>query len=221
LYRNDVFVKAFYPNRAKYRHMPHPPIEVDDYIGASFSEAKFNSRDAERIKDALAYVALHGLNKLPFKHKIRVGLVMFKHRMSYDELVDLWNKYVGMWGAKLMVFKFKAYKDGKLVASKMFGQSTEFSLKARANKNVLLNADTYDVARVEIGLFDQYETLCNYSTLPLFIKTRGPIQIIGPSIITLNGGRISVYVRSLKQRGKAALEISGEEYGAKVEFEVK
>ena len=221
LYRNDVFVKAFYPNRAKYRHMPHPPIEVDDYIGASFSEAKFNSRDAERIKDALAYVALHGLNKLPFKHKIRVGLVMFKHRMSYDELVDLWNKYVAMWGAKLMVFKFKAYKDGKLVASKMFGQSTEFSLKARANKNVLLNADTYDVARVEIGLFDQYETLCNYSTLPLFIKTRGPIQIIGPSIITLNGGRISVYVRSLKQRGKAALEISSEEYGAKVEFEVK
>ncbi|HOH68505.1 MAG TPA: hypothetical protein PLX93_04240, partial [Bacilli bacterium] len=102
-----------------------------------------------------------------------------------------------------------------------FGQSTEFSLKARANKNVLLNADTYDVARVEIGLFDQYETPCNYSTLPLFIKTRGPIQIIGPSIITLNGGRISVYVRSLKQRGKAALEISGEEYGAKVEFEVK
>ena len=221
LYRNDVFVKAFYPNRAKYRYMPHPIIEVDDYIGASFSETQFKTRDAERIKDALSYVALHGLNKLPFKHKIRVGLVMFKHKMSYDDLVDLWNKYVGMWGNKLMVFKFKAYKDGKLMASKMFGQSTEFSLKAKVNKNALFNDSTYDVARVEIGLYDQYETLCNYSDLPLTLKAKGPIQVIGPSVVPLYGGRVSVYVRSLKGRGKATLEIEGGEYQSKVEFIVK
>ncbi|MFA5762399.1 MAG: glycoside hydrolase family 2 TIM barrel-domain containing protein [Bacilli bacterium] len=221
LYRNDVFVKAFYPNRAKYRYMPHPIIEVDDYIGASFSEAQFKTRDAERIKDALAYVALNGLNKLPFKHKLRVGLVMFKHKMSYDDLVELWNKYVGMWGNKLMVFKFKAYKDGKFIASKMFGQSTDFTLKAKTNKHILVNDATYDVARVEIALYDQYETNCNYSTLPLTFTTKGPIQVLGPAVVPLYGGKISVYVRSLRGKGKALLEIDGNEYNAKVDFEVK
>lgn len=221
LYRNDTFVKAFYPNRAKYRYMPHPIIEVDDYIGASFSEAKFNNRDAERIKAALSYVALHGLNKLPFKHKIRIGLVMFKNKMSYDDLVELWNKYVATWGNKLTVFQFKAYKDGKLMASKMFGQSTDFTLQAVASKNKLVNDETYDVARVEIALYDQYQTICTYANLPLSLKTKGPIQIIGPNIVPLYGGRISVYVRSLKGKGKASLEIQSDEYQTQVEFEVK
>ncbi|NCA95554.1 MAG: glycoside hydrolase family 2 protein [Methanomicrobia archaeon] len=221
LYRNDTFVKAFYPNRSKYRYMKHPIIEVDDYIGASFSEAKFKTRDAERIKDALSYVALNGLNKLPFKHKFRIGLVMLKHHMSYDDLVELWNKYVATWGNKLTVFKFNAFKDGKLMASKMFGQSTEFTLVAKANKTTLLNEDTYDVARVEIALFDQYQTLCSYASLPLTFKTKGPIQVLGPSIVPLYGGRISVYVRSLKGQGKATLEILSDENKAKVDFEVK
>ncbi|NCA97047.1 MAG: glycoside hydrolase family 2 protein [Bacteroidia bacterium] len=221
LYRNDSFVKAFYPNRAKYPHMNHPIIEVDDYIGASFSEAKFNSRDGERIKDALSYVALNGLNKLPFKHKFRLGLVMFKHKMTYEDLVELWNKYVAVWGNKLMVFTFKAYKDGKLMATKMFGQSTEFTLKATPNKNLLVNADTYDVARVEIALLDQYQTICGYSSLPITLKCQGPIKVIGPSVVPLYGGRMSVYVRSLVGKGKASLEIIADDHHAKVEFIVK
>jgi beta-galactosidase len=221
LYRNDTFVKAFYPNRAKYRYMPHPIIEIDDYIGASFSEERFKSKDAGRIKDALSYVALNGLNKLPFKHKLRVGLVMFKHKMSYDDLVELWNKYVGTWGNKLTVFQFKAYKDGKLMASKMFGQSTEFSLSSKANKSILTNDETYDVARVEIALFDQYKTLCNYASLPLTFKCQGPIAVLGPTTVPLYGGRMSVYVRSLKGKGKATLHIQSDDYQSKVEFEVK
>lgn len=221
LYRNDAFVKAFYPNRSKYPNMNHPIIEVDDYIGASFSEAKFNTRDGERIKDALSYVALHGLNKLPFKHKLRLGLVMFKHKMAYEDLVELWNKYVAVWGNKLMVFTFKAYKDGKLVASKMFGQSTEFTLKTTASKTILIDDTTYDVARVEIALMDQYQTVCSYSSLPLTFKTKGPIQVIGPTVVPLYGGRMSVYIRSTLGKGKATLDIITDDYQAKVDFVVK
>ncbi|MFA5421914.1 MAG: glycoside hydrolase family 2 TIM barrel-domain containing protein [Bacilli bacterium] len=221
LYRNDTFVKAFYPNRAKYRYMPHPIIEVDDYIGASFSEERFKGKDANRIKDALAYVALNGLNKLPFRHKFRLGLVMFKHRMTYEDLVELWNKYVATWGNKLTVFKFKAYKGGQLMATKMFGQSTEFTLKAQPNKVILHNDASYDVARVEVALYDQYGTLCNYSALPLSLKCKGPIQVIGPHSVPLYGGQMSIYARSVKGKGKALLEISADAYNAKVEFEVQ
>jgi beta-galactosidase len=221
LYRNESFVKAFYPNRSKYPYMEHPPIEVDDYIGASFEEKHFNPRDAERIKEALSYVALHGLNKLPFKHKFRIGLVMLRHKMKYEDLVDLWNKYVATWGNKLTVFAFKAYKDGKLMASKMFGQSTEFTLQVNPSKVLLVNEATYDVSRVEITLRDQYQTVCTYSSLPLSLKTTGPIQVIGPTTLPLYGGRIAVYVRSLKGRGKATLSIGSDVYNAQVDFIVK
>jgi len=221
LYRNDAYVATFYPNRLKYPHMKHPLVEIDDYIGASFQEARFKAKDASRIKDALAYVALHGLNKLPFKHKVRVGLVMLRHKMKYEDLVDLWNKYVASWGNKLTVFQFKAYRGGALVATKMMGQSTEFVLKAKASKDILHNAETYDVARIEISLVDQYDTICAYSSLPLTLKAKGPIRVIGPSIVPLYAGRISVYVRSLEGKGKAALEISSDVNGAKIEFEVR
>lgn len=220
LYRNDTFIKTFYPNREDFPYLKHPPIIIDDYIGASFNEAKFKEKDASKIKEALNYVSLNGLNKLPFKHKFRIGLLMLKHKMKYDDLVNLWNKYVSIWGSKLTVFNIKAYKNNKLVKSKMYGPSTEANLIVQANKVKLFNHETYDVSRVYLKLVDEYENICTYKSEVLEVKVDGLIDVLGPKTLPFHAGQLSLYVRSLKGVGHGTLTLKAGEHLSIIKFEV-
>ena len=52
-----------------------------------------------------------------------------------------------------------------------------------------------------------------YSTEIINIETEGPIEIIGPSQLTLTGGSVGFWVKSNDQTGKAQVKISNQYYG--------
>ena len=48
---------------------------------------------------------------------------MLKYKASYDDLVDLFNRYVATWGGEARTFTFKGYKNGECVIQKELGEN--------------------------------------------------------------------------------------------------
>ena len=69
---------------------------------------------------------------------------------------------------------------------------------------------------------DEWENLLPYCMEPLKIGVEGPIELIGPDLVSLKGGMTGVYVRSTGTPGAATLTLSNPQLGeVKIPFAVK
>ncbi len=65
----------------------------------------------------------------------------------------------------------------------------------------MINEDTYDTLRVRVNHVDLFKNTLQYSTRIVNIKVSGPIELVGPENQVLNGGQISLYFNSKKEKG--------------------
>ena len=221
LYKNDEFVAKFVAKHEQFKYMKHPPILVDEIVGATFNEDKFPEKTHLKIASMFSYAAMHGFNHMPLKNTLYLGYMMLRYKVSYTDLVGYWNKYVGAWGGKAKTYKFKGYKDGKMVKEVEVGPSTTFDLRLTPHKEYLINEDTYDTLRVKVEHIDEHGNLMQYSQRILHIETSGPIELIGPEYQTLLGGQLSIYIKSKQQKGVGKIKITSEEFNKELTIEVR
>ena len=70
-------------------------------------------------------------------------------------------------------------------------------------------------------MMSEYNNILHYCNEPLILETTGPIEIIGPKLISLQGGLFGTFVRS-KGIGKATLKIIDTQNNeTNIDFEVK
>jgi beta-galactosidase len=212
LYRNDRFIKKFTPDTKNFPHLPHAPILVDDFIGETFDEPQIKKSDYAGVTKVINEAAQHGSTRLGLPSKLYVATRLAKYHLSFDDLTKIYSKYISNWGEKAAVWTFKGFKNGKQVALKKLGPSTLFHYGSSVSKDHLQNGEVYDVARVSLKKLDQYNTQMAYAFDPIQLEVSGPIALMGPSLISLEGGDISVYLRSLPVTKKtdASLKITGE-----------
>lgn len=196
LYKNDQFVEVFKPDRKDFPHLPHPPIVVNDFVGALANQEGWSKGDTEKLRRAMNYFGQVGIAHAQLSKVLFFLPVLLRHHLSTAELSSLFNKYMGA-NEKAMVYTFRGYREGKEVCLKKDGPSTHFSYRFDVSNQHLMNADTYDVARVAIKLVDEWGSQMHYTHNILSFETHGPIQVLGPSQVALQGGDIAVYVRSL------------------------
>jgi len=77
----------------------------------------FEKPKAELLKKALLSAAKYGLAAMPKAEMLRMGYAMVRYKMTYQDGVDLYGKYVGNWGGAATVWRFDAIKDGEVVAT--------------------------------------------------------------------------------------------------------
>ena len=219
LYKNDEYVGDFYPNKKEYKYVKHPLILIDDIVGKTFKEERFQEKHWARMGKTFSYYAIHGFNKMKLKDSLFLGRMMLKYKMKYDDLVYYWNKHVASWGGIAKKWTFKGYKDNKEVIVKEIGPSKVFDLKVETNRTTLESRDTYDVTRVKVSHVDEYDSLMYYSQRIINIKTEGAIALIGDENQTLLGGQLSIYVRS-KEKGQGKLTLKMDNIEKVIEFEV-
>lgn len=195
-YKNDKFIEVFRPRHDLYPHLPHPPVVIDDFIGALFNEKGISKKDSLKLTKALNLVAVTGLSHLKKRQVLPYLPVLRRNRLSFNDVADLFGKYINSWGEKASYYKVIGYKLGKKVMEKSFGPSRRFEYRFEVSSDHLQNGDTYDVARVGVMLVDQYGTKMPYAHNVISLKTDGPISVIGPTSLSLVGGDVSFYVRS-------------------------
>ena len=133
-----------------------------------------------------------------------------------QKVVELYGKYDSNWGGKANDLTIEAYKGGKLVLSKTVGSFYEYSLCVTPSKTRLRENTSYDVAAVSVIARDQNGAVCPYINKAVTFRTEGVIELIGDSVVALQGGMSGAYVKTTGQTGKGVLYVDD----VKVEFEV-
>ena len=220
LYKNDEFVGKFYPNKKEFKHVKHPLILIDDLVGKTFKEERFQEKHWARMGKTFSYYAIHGFTKMKLKDSLFLARMMLKYHMKYDDLVYYWNKHVASWGGIAKKWTFKGYKDDKEVLVKEIGPSKTFDLKVECPTSVLEPKETYDVIRVKLSHVDEYDSLMFYSQRVIEITTEGPISLIGDNHQALLGGQLSIYIRS-KGKGTAKVKFKMDDIEKEIQLEVK
>ena len=190
MYKNDKFIK-------EYPASDPNPIPVDDLVGdLLITEEGFSKEQADAVKFILNSVAKYGPNHIPVSAMAKVPKLMVKYKMTIRQVTDLYTKYIGNWGENAVQYRFDAVKDGKLVKSIVKAPMTKFLLEAEADHTQLVEDHTYDVALVQIRAISEYGNVLSFANEPVFLETIGPIEIIGPRTIALQGGMFGTYVKS-------------------------
>ncbi|MBQ7737966.1 MAG: glycoside hydrolase family 2 protein [Oscillospiraceae bacterium] len=207
LYKNGEFVAAFTPPRGG---LPHEPVYINDTIGELLEKHEgMPPEQAAVLRKALRSVEQHGMEHLPVEDKARLGWCMVRYGMSLGDGTKLYGKYVGDWGGSVPVWRFDALKDGKVTASaERGGDPKELSLEVRTSHTALHEGNTYDAAAVRIRVLDAHGMTAAYAQLPLRLELEGDAALIGPDLVTAEGGMTGTYVRTVGRPGRARLTVS-------------
>ena len=223
MYKNGRFLKEYVPHNDAFENLKNSPILIDDYIGNAIVENEnYSSKQAELLKRALNHIALYGYGQLPPKILWIAAKCLVLYRMSMDEIVGLYTKYIGDWGGTATEYRFEAVKDGKVVKTVVKTTMNKPSLAVEVSTHILEEKNSYDVAAVRIRAVDEHENTLPYCGEALELSVEGPIELIGPKVIPLRGGMSGTYVKTIGESGKAKLTIFNPQLGeVKVEFEIK
>ena len=207
MYKNDRFLKEYVPQDSSYKHLKHGPILSDDFIGDAVEEGEKDRPAGVRrdLKDALNSVARFGMGNLPKRIYLLAAKLMIFHHMNFGEAVKLYNKYIGDWGGKSTVYRFEAVRDGKVIKTMVKAPASGRHLEALVSSNTLTEGRSYDVAGIRLKAVDDQGNLMPYFQEPVTFTTEGPIRLIGPGLISLQGGMGGTYIRTEGTAGHAAL----------------
>ncbi|MBQ8081924.1 MAG: glycoside hydrolase family 2 protein, partial [Clostridia bacterium] len=189
---------------------PHGPIAVDDIVGQLLeTEEGFDKAKAEMLRECLLAAKKYGLANLPLKDKARMGLAMTLFGMTFEDGVQLYNKYIGNWGNRVISWRYDALKDGEVVASRTCCPSTRLHLEAKVSHDHLIEGDTYDMALIRLRIADEFGNTASYAQLPLRLVLTGPAELVGPTVAVAEGGCTGTLIRTTGGEGPVHLTVVG------------
>ncbi|OQA73398.1 MAG: Beta-galactosidase [Firmicutes bacterium ADurb.Bin248] len=214
LYRNGEYVGAYFPDRAAFPNLPHPPVAIADFIGDRLARNEgLNKRDAERVKRIFSAVARYGDKSLPLRYKLSMAYAMLKHRLPYQNAVDLFTRYVAGWGTESTEYTFEGYIGDRLVARAKRGPAASAGLRVTPDSRLLIEGDTYDVCRVVLEHVDTLGNVMPFSNEAVRIGVSGAGRLIGPDALALAGGSAAFWIRS-EGAGEIRVTLDSPRFGA-------
>jgi len=207
LYKNDQFVTEL--TRGDWKGLPHGPMVLDDTVGCLLeTQEGFDPKKAELLRTCLLAIRKRGLANMTPADMAKMGYAMVKYGMKYEDAVALYGKYIGNWGGEATVWRLDAEKNGDIVASCTCSPSAKLHLEVKASHTVLEEKDTYDMAAVRIRILDENGNLAPYAQLPVQFALEGPAQLVGPALVTAEGGMTGTYLKTTGESGEGKLTIT-------------
>ena len=208
LYKNGDFVTKL--TKGEYKALPHGPMVLDDKVGCLLqTQEGFTKEKANLLKGALNAIGKYGLAGIPKKEMAKMGYAMLKYGMTFKDGVALYGKYVANWGGEATVWRLDGKKDGKVVSSVTCCPSSKLHLEVKASHTCLREKDSYDMAAVRIRILDENGNPAPYAQIPVQFYLEGALELVGPQVVTAEGGMCGTYVRTLSGRqGEAKLTVS-------------
>lgn len=205
LYNGKTFIKRYTHANSPFKNMPNPPILLDDLIGDRMTqEDGIAPRYAKLIKQVIVAVRKQGASAIA-KNKLKIAIVMMGTGMGLEKLRQIYDKYQSGWGGAAGSLTLVAFSGGKEVAKKVVATAHSKKLVLEVSSLVLTEKVSYDVSAVNFRMVDQNGNVLPYVSHSVQLRTEGAVQLVGPSIVPLSGGRGGTYVRTIGQKGKGKL----------------
>jgi beta-galactosidase len=117
---------------------------------------------------------------------------------------------VGDWGGTSTAYRFDAIKDGKVVKSVEKQPMHGMQLCCKADHLELTEDQTYDMAAIRIEMQDEFGNLLSFCNDPVILEAQGEIELVGPSVVSLQGGMTGTYVRTTGNSGSGKLLVKAQ-----------
>ena len=182
---------------------------MDDPIGELLeTQEHFSPSKAAAVRDCLLAAGKYGLAGLPLAYKVKFGWCMLHYKMSFEDGVALYGKYVGNWGGEATRWRFDAVQDGNVVRSVTLCPSAKLHLEVKVSRTALREKDTYDMAAVRVRILDENGTPAPYAQFPVQFAVEGSAALVGPQTAVAEGGMTGTYLRTVGTAGEALLTVS-------------
>ena len=220
LYKNGNYVTDLTPGR--YKALPHGPMEMNDIIGCLLeTQEGFDKKKADLLRDCLLTIRRKGLGGMSPADMAKMGYTMVRYNMKYPDAVSLYGKYVGNWGGEATQWRLDAIRNGEVVKSVICCPSARLHLEVTPSHTQLREGDTYDMAAVRVRILDEFGNPAPYVQLPVRFTLEGPAVLVGPDVVTAEGGMTGTYVKTAGESGTVKLTLSTDQTEAvTVEFTV-
>jgi len=207
LYKNGDFVTTL--TKPEWKGLAHGPMVLDDTIGCLLeSKEGFPKEKAQLLRGCMNAIAKHGLAGMPKTEMAKMGYAMVRYGMNFKDAVALYGKYVANWGGEATVWTLEGRKDGRVTVSLNLCPSAKLHLEVRPSHTTLREGDTYDMAAVRVRILDANGNPAPYAQLPVKLSLEGPVELVGPDVVTAEGGMCGTYIRTTGETGSAALTLS-------------
>ena len=207
LYKNDCFVTKL--TKGPWKGLRHGPMKLDDTIGCLLeTQEGFDKKKADLVREAMLTIQRKGLAGMGPGDYAKLGYAMVKYGLKFEDAYALYGKYVGNWGGESTVWRLDGEKDGKVVSSVTCCPSARLHLEVTASARQLREGDTYDMAAVRIRVLDEYGDPAPYAQLPVRLTLEGPAALVGPDMVTAEGGMTGTYIMTTGETGKAVLTVT-------------
>ncbi len=201
-------VGTYRPDPKRFPHLPHPPIPVDDLIGKRLDALQgFTGKELLLLRDVLNRAA-RGKFSFPLMKKVALGLLMRKHRLGREDAVNLFERFVLSWDDQESIWEFVGYRNGGIVCSTRCKPVGKAILHCVADAGTLHADETYDVVRCVASLRSETGQLLWMSNAPLQVTVTGPVAVLGPAQLSLSGGSVGFYLRTIGKTGEATVQVS-------------
>ncbi len=215
LSKGGKFIADFEPDKANYPGLAHPPVHIDDFVGELLkSEEHFSDEIAAKVKKCLLAAQKYGMDKLPVSVKLTLLDLKLRHKFTMNQGVELFNKYIGGWGQQSGLWRFTAIRHGEAAEYVEKGDYGKPCLVARAERTLLTEGDAYDMTLVHLECMDERGNRIPTAFDPILLTTEGPIQVVGPRAISLEGGAFGTFVRTTGETGEGVLTLTSPTLGS-------
>lgn len=206
MYVGDTLIREYTAADSEYRNLPHGPIRIRDYIGDRLEKGEnMDHREAETLKTLFNQAAESGLYGMSKGTMLKALGAAARYRLTVDEAVKLYNKYIGGWGRDAAAMRFEAVKDGKVVKTVVKQPCHTREIRLSAARTHLSEEHTWDCAAVSIRSVDENGNVLYFDNDPVILSVSGPFQLVGPSVVGLAGGQTGTYVRTTGKSGTGVL----------------
>ena len=144
LYRGNDFVAEFGPDRrGRFAALPHPPIEINDFVGSLLE--KYEGMD--HATGAQVAAILNELRRDAMALSPLSKARMLSLRLSWNELLRMYYKYIGVLGSSAPVYRFEAVWHGRAVRTVVREPVQSVRLECTVHNPLLTDGPTWDVCR--------------------------------------------------------------------------
>ena len=207
LYKNNQYVATL--EEGDWKGLPHGPRVIDDTIGCLLeTQEGYDKKKAELLRECLLMLQKKGLSSLTTADMAKIGYAMMRYGMKYEDALSLYSKYIGNWGTEATLWRLIAVKDGMVAATYTCGPGSKLHLEVIPSHTNLQEGNTYDMASVRIRILDEHGNVAPYAQLPVRFVLEGDAQLIGPDVVTAEGGMTGTYVKTTGKAGEAKLTIT-------------
>ena len=205
LYKNDHLVDVL-------QNHSRGVMQVEDTVGNLLQSIEgFDCAKAALIRKCLVAIGKKGLAGLSPADYLRMGWAMLRYKLNYADAMKLYGKYVGNWGGEATIWRFDAMDMGKVIASVTLCPNANLHLEVTSSVTVLEEKQSYDMAAIRIRIMDKYGNIAPYAQLPVKLSIEGAAELVGPDVVTAEGGMTGTYIRTTGKSGTAKLTVSTEQ----------